>query len=77
MAAWFQKKDKPLKASERRDLPGDVFEKCKSCGEILYREKLAQNLDVFGFELPDAEMASLGALDRPNPDMFDADSFGH
>jgi acetyl-CoA carboxylase carboxyl transferase subunit beta len=46
MAAWFQKKDKPLKASERRDLPGDVFEKCKSCGEILYREKLAQNLDV-------------------------------
>jgi acetyl-CoA carboxylase carboxyl transferase subunit beta len=45
--AWFQKKDrKPLKASERRDVPGDVFEKCKSCGEILYTEKLAQNLDV-------------------------------
>jgi acetyl-CoA carboxylase carboxyl transferase subunit beta len=45
--AWFQKKDrKPLKASERRDLPADVFEKCKSCGEILYTEKLAQNLDV-------------------------------
>jgi acetyl-CoA carboxylase carboxyl transferase subunit beta len=45
--AWFQKKDrKPLRASERRDVPGDVFQKCKSCGEILYREKLAQNMDV-------------------------------
>jgi acetyl-CoA carboxylase carboxyl transferase subunit beta len=44
--AWFQKKDKPLKASDRRDLPADVFEKCKSCGEILYREKLSQNLEV-------------------------------
>jgi len=44
--AWFKKERKPLKASERRDLPGDVFEKCKSCGEILYREKLAQNFDV-------------------------------
>ena len=45
--AWFQKKDrKPLKSSERRDVPGDVFEKCKSCGEILYTEKLAQNFDV-------------------------------
>jgi acetyl-CoA carboxylase carboxyl transferase subunit beta len=45
--AWFQRKDrKPLKGSERRDVPGDVFEKCKSCGEILYTEKLAQNFDV-------------------------------
>jgi acetyl-CoA carboxylase carboxyl transferase subunit beta len=45
--AWFQRKDrKPLKGSDRRDVPGDVFEKCKSCGEILYTEKLAQNLDV-------------------------------
>jgi len=44
--AWFKKERKPFKASERRDLPGDVFEKCKSCGEILYREKLAQNFDV-------------------------------
>jgi len=45
--AWFQKKDrKPLRSSERRDLPPDVFQKCKSCGEILYREKLAQNLEV-------------------------------
>ena len=44
--AWFQKKKKPLSAGDRRDLPSDVFDKCTGCGEILYREKLAQNLHV-------------------------------
>lgn len=44
--AWFRKDKKPLKAQDRRDVPGDVFDKCEGCGEILYRERLAQNLDV-------------------------------
>ena len=44
--AWFRKDKKPLKAQDRRDLPTDVFDKCKGCGEILYRERLAQNLNV-------------------------------
>jgi acetyl-CoA carboxylase carboxyl transferase subunit beta len=44
--AWFRKDKKPLKAEDRRDVPADVFEKCSGCGEILYREKLAQNLNV-------------------------------
>ena len=44
--AWFRKDKKPLKAEDRRDVPPDVFEKCSGCGEILYREKLAQNLNV-------------------------------
>lgn len=44
--AWFRKDKKPLKAEDRRDLPSDVFDKCKGCGEILYRERLAQNLNV-------------------------------
>ncbi|HSG50295.1 MAG TPA: acetyl-CoA carboxylase, carboxyltransferase subunit beta [Longimicrobiales bacterium] len=44
--AWFRKDKKPLNASDRRDLPTDVFEKCDGCGEILYRERLAQNLNV-------------------------------
>ena len=44
--AWFRKDKKPLRASDKRDVPADVFEKCKGCGEILYREKLAQNLHV-------------------------------
>ncbi len=44
--AWFRKDKKPLSAQDKRDVPGDVFEKCSGCGEILYREKLAQNLSV-------------------------------
>lgn len=44
--AWFRKDKKPLKASDKRDLPSDVFDKCNGCGEILYREKLQQNLSV-------------------------------
>lgn len=44
--AWFRKEKKPLKAEDRRDLPADVFAKCESCGEILYREKLHENVHV-------------------------------
>ncbi|HRP23870.1 MAG TPA: aldo/keto reductase [Thauera sp.] len=39
--------------------------------------RMAQNLAIFDFALSDAEMAALGKLDRPDPEMFDADSFGH
>jgi acetyl-CoA carboxylase carboxyl transferase subunit beta len=44
--AWFRKDKKPLKAQDRRDVPGDVFDKCPGCGDILYSERLAQNLNV-------------------------------
>jgi len=44
--AWFRKDKKPLAAQDRRDVPGDVFDKCAGCGEILYHERLAQNLNV-------------------------------
>jgi acetyl-CoA carboxylase carboxyl transferase subunit beta len=44
--AWFRKDKKPLTAQDRRDVPTDVFDKCQGCGEILYRERLAQNLSV-------------------------------
>ena len=37
----------------------------------------AQNLDIFVFTLSADEMAVLGTLDRPDPDMLDADVFGH
>lgn len=39
--------------------------------------RLAENLAVFDFVLDAAEMAALDGLDRPDPAMFDADSFGH
>lgn len=44
--AWFRKPKEPLKSSEKRDIPSDVFEKCKGCGETLYRERLSQNHHV-------------------------------
>ena len=44
--AWFRKVKKPLKSDDRRDVPSDVFDKCEGCGEILYGEKLDQNLQV-------------------------------
>jgi 2,5-diketo-D-gluconate reductase A len=37
----------------------------------------AQNLAVFDFTLTDDDMARLDRLDRPDPDMLDADHFGH
>jgi acetyl-CoA carboxylase carboxyl transferase subunit beta len=44
--AWFRKEKKRLTSEDRRELPSDVFEKCGGCGEILYGEKLSQNLHV-------------------------------
>lgn len=44
--AWFRKEKQPLKPEDKRDLPADVFQKCPSCGEILYRERISRNLHV-------------------------------
>ena len=75
--AWFRKEKKPLRASEKRDVPGDVFEKCEGCGEILYREKLRENLNVcpscgFHFRL-DAERYVEVLLDEGTFQEMDAE----
>jgi len=44
--SWFRKPKRRLRAEDRRDLPTDVFDKCPSCGAILYRARLEQNLMV-------------------------------
>jgi acetyl-CoA carboxylase carboxyl transferase subunit beta len=44
--AWFRKEKQKLTAADRREVPTDVFEKCPDCGEILYRNRVAQNLNV-------------------------------
>jgi acetyl-CoA carboxylase carboxyl transferase subunit beta len=44
--SWCKKPKQKLSATERRDLPSDVFDKCSSCGEILYRARLEQNASV-------------------------------
>ncbi len=44
--AWFRREQKPLKKTDRPGVPSDVFDKCAGCSEILYRERLHQNLGV-------------------------------
>ena len=83
--AWFRKDKKPLKASDRRDLPTDVFDKCEGCGEILYREKLAQNLNVcphcgFHFRIPADEYLEVlldpGSFEEHDAHLRSADPLG-
>jgi 2,5-diketo-D-gluconate reductase A len=38
---------------------------------------MAENLSVFDFSLNTEEMAALDQLGRDDPDMLDADNFGH
>lgn len=44
--SWFRKEKTKLQAADKRELPGDVWEKCPSCSEILYSEKLKENWNV-------------------------------
>ena len=39
--------------------------------------RIAENLDVFGFELSDEQMARLDALDRGEVDVADPETSGH
>ena len=75
--AWFRKDKKPLTARDRREVPQDVFDKCPGCGEILYRERLAQNLNVCptcGHHLRIGAEAYLGLLlDAQTFEELDAD----
>jgi len=80
--AWFRKQKQPLKASDRKDLPADVFEKCEGCGEILYRERLAENLQVcprcgFHFRIPSGTYLELlldsGTFRETDGDLTSAD----
>ena len=47
------------------------------CPKTSDPQRLRENLDVFDFGLSPEDMAVLDAMDRPDPEMFDADSFGH
>jgi acetyl-CoA carboxylase carboxyl transferase subunit beta len=43
--SWFKKPKQKL-VSQKRDLPGDMWDKCDGCGEILYSGRLEENLHV-------------------------------
>ncbi|UCE18804.1 MAG: acetyl-CoA carboxylase carboxyltransferase subunit beta [Gemmatimonadota bacterium] len=43
---WFKKVKTGLKAQEKRPIPDGVWVKCDTCGEIIYKKELIQNLWV-------------------------------
>ncbi len=83
--AWFRKDKKPLKSEDRRDIPPDVFDKCKGCGEILYAEKLAQNFQVcpscgHHFQLPPEQYVKIlldeGSFEEIDEGLYSEDPLG-
>ena len=44
--AWFKRKDKKLKFSEKKDIPDGLWDKCPSCNEIIYKPELEKKLSV-------------------------------
>ncbi|MCE5270651.1 acetyl-CoA carboxylase, carboxyltransferase subunit beta [bacterium] len=44
--AWFRKEKSGLKAQPKKVIPDDLWIKCESCGEILYKQELDKNLNV-------------------------------
>lgn len=61
--AWFRKPKTPLQAADKRDVPADVWEKCPSCGEILYSEKLRENWNVCPNCAKHLRLAAIGYVD--------------
>lgn len=61
--AWFRKPKIPLQAGDKRDVPADVWEKCPSCGEILYSEKLRDNWNVCPNCAKHLRLAAIGYVD--------------
>ncbi|MFN2383351.1 MAG: acetyl-CoA carboxylase, carboxyltransferase subunit beta [Gemmatimonadota bacterium] len=39
---WFKRDKKKIETTAKTELPGDLWQKCPSCGDILYRKDLAQ-----------------------------------
>ena len=38
--AWFKRKEKNLKDSEKKTIPDGLWDKCPSCNEIIYKPEL-------------------------------------
>src|SRR5690606_24725762 len=75
--SWWRPPKRKLQAADKRELPGDVWEKCPSCGEILYREKLKENWNVcpacgYHLRLPASDYLRL-LLDDAEPVIHDLD----
>lgn len=43
---WFKRVQKGLRTSQKREMPDNLWIKCKGCGEILFRKELEKALHV-------------------------------
>jgi len=73
--AWFRKEKQKL-VPQKREMAADVWEKCESCGEILFVRRLEENLRVcpecgHHFRLDASEYVNL-LLDEGFEEEFDA-----
>ena len=46
MTPWFKREKKKVTSPTRREIPDGVWDKCKSCQEMLYRKELERNPEV-------------------------------
>ena len=44
--AWFKRKDSKIKDIQKKSIPDDLWLKCPSCSEILYKPELSKNNSV-------------------------------
>lgn len=42
--AWFSRSNKNIEAQVSKDMPGGLWTKCDSCGEVIYKTQLEENL---------------------------------
>ena len=43
---WFKRKDKKIKEKDKKSIPDGLWDKCKSCNEIIYCPELEKNLFI-------------------------------
>jgi len=79
---WFRKSKSGVEAQEKRDIPEGLWQKCESCGEIIYGKKLDQHLWVcptcdYHFRIPFSSYIGLllddGALEELDNNLESAD----
>ena len=42
--AWFHRKDEKFKDTQKKSIPDDLWIKCPSCSEIIYKPELKKKL---------------------------------
>ncbi len=69
--SWFKRERRKIETTEKKELPGELWQKCPSCGDILYRKDLAQKVWV----CPRCEHHFRIGADDYLEILLDADSF--